>query len=48
MNGDIYYVDVTPHDSETFCVTASTHGFFLNKVGEKDLLMFEKISLSLF
>ena len=32
VNGDICYIEVKPHDEDPFFVTASTMGYFVNKV----------------
>lgn len=33
IHGDISYIEVKPHDEDPFFVTASTTGYFVNKVG---------------
>ena len=32
IHGDISYIEVKPHDEDPFFVTASTTGYFVNKV----------------
>ena len=36
VHGDICYIIVKPHDGDSFCITASTYGCFVNGVSDTD------------
>ncbi|CAH1788410.1 unnamed protein product [Owenia fusiformis] len=36
VHGDICYLDVRPHDTDYFCVTASASGYYVNKGMDKE------------